>query len=96
MNERTRIVACAHVSTRSARCCLRVITRPRACAWCRGAHRRAQAVPHQRVDLAKLDCDFYAFGAQDVRPHRHRCAGRPQSLLEAMPPQGGDMILTVS
>jgi cysteine desulfurase/selenocysteine lyase len=26
----------------------------------------AQAVPHQRVDLQSLDCDFYAFSAHKM------------------------------
>ncbi len=37
----------------------------------------AQAVPHMRVDVRALDCDFYAFsGPQDVRPDGHRRAVR--------------------
>ena len=59
----------------------------------------AQAVPHQRVDLKALDCDFYAFSAHKMYGPTGIGAliGR-ESLLEAMPPWqgGGDMILTVS
>ena len=59
----------------------------------------AQAVPHQRVDLAKLDCDFYAFSAHKMYgPTGIGVLVGRESLLEAMPPWqgGGDMILTVS
>ena len=59
----------------------------------------AQAVPHARVDVRALDCDFYAFSG-------HKLFGSTgigvlygrQALLEAMPPYqgGGDMIRTVS
>ncbi|MCZ6695838.1 MAG: cysteine desulfurase [Acidobacteria bacterium] len=71
------------------------------------AHRRgipvlldgAQAVPHYRVDVQDLDCDFYAFSG-------HKAYG-PTGIgelygkaehLEAMPPYqgGGDMISSVT
>jgi cysteine desulfurase/selenocysteine lyase len=59
----------------------------------------AQAVPHQRVDLAALNADFYAFSAHKMYGPTGIGAliGR-ESLLEEMPPWqgGGDMILTVS
>jgi cysteine desulfurase/selenocysteine lyase len=59
----------------------------------------AQAVPHQAVDLAALDCDFYAFSAHKMYgPTGIGVLVGRESLLEAMPPWqgGGDMILTVS
>ena len=59
----------------------------------------AQAVPHQRVDLKALDCDFYAFSAHKMYgPTGIGVLIGRESLLEAMPPWqgGGDMILTVS
>jgi cysteine desulfurase/selenocysteine lyase len=100
MNERTRIVACAHVSNALGTVLpVREITRH---AHARGAVvllDGAQAVPHQRVDLKSLDCDFYAFSAHKMYGPTGIGAliGR-ESLLEAMPPWqgGGDMILTVS
>ena len=100
MNERTRIVACAHVSNALGTVLpVREITR---LAHARGAVvliDGAQAVPHQRVDLKALDCDFYAFSAHKMYGPTGIGAliGR-ESLLEAMPPWqgGGDMILTVS
>ena len=100
ISERTRIVACAHVSN-----ALGTVLPVREIA--RLAHARgavllvdgAQAVPHQRVDLAKLDCDFYAFSAHKMfGPTGIGVLIGRESLLEAMPPWqgGGDMILTVS
>ena len=100
MNERTRIVACAHVSN-----ALGTVLPVREIA--RLAHARgavvlidgAQAVPHQRVDLKALDCDFYAFSAHKMYgPTGIGVLVGRESLLEAMPPWqgGGDMILTVS
>jgi len=100
MGPRTRIVACAHVSNALGTVLpVREITR---LAHARGAVvllDGAQAVPHQRVDLAKLDCDFYAFSAHKMYgPTGIGVLVGRQSLLEAMPPWqgGGDMILTVS
>jgi cysteine desulfurase / selenocysteine lyase len=100
MGERTRIVACAHVSN-----ALGTVLPVRDIV--RLAHERgavvlidgAQAVPHQRVDLQALDCDFYAFSAHKMYGPTGIGAliGR-ERLLEEMPPWqgGGDMILTVS
>jgi cysteine desulfurase/selenocysteine lyase len=100
LNERTRIVACAHVSNALGTVLpVREITR---LAHARGAVvliDGAQAVPHQRVDLAKLDCDFYAFSAHKMYgPTGVGVLVGRESLLESMPPWqgGGDMILTVS
>jgi cysteine desulfurase/selenocysteine lyase len=100
LNERTRIVACAQVSNALGTVLpVREITR---LAHARGAVvliDGAQAVPHQRVDLAKLDCDFYAFSAHKMYgPTGIGVLVGRESLLEAMPPWqgGGDMILTVS
>ena len=97
---RTRIVACAHVSNALGTVLpVREITR---LAHARGAVvllDGAQAVPHQRVDLAKLDCDFYAFSAHKMYgPTGIGVLVGRESLLEAMPPWqgGGDMILTVT
>jgi cysteine desulfurase / selenocysteine lyase len=98
--DRTRIVACAHVSNALGTVLpVREITR---LAHARGAVvllDGAQAVPHQRVDLADLDCDFYAFSAHKMYgPTGIGVLVGREALLEAMPPWqgGGDMILTVS
>jgi cysteine desulfurase / selenocysteine lyase len=100
LTPRTRIVACAHVSNALGTVLpVREITR---LAHARGAVvlvDGAQAVPHQRVDLAKLDCDFYAFSAHKMYgPTGIGVLVGREALLESMPPWqgGGDMILTVS
>ena len=59
----------------------------------------AQAVPHGKVDVRALDCDFYCFSAHKmVGPTGVGVLYGRQSLLEAMPPWqgGGDMILSVT
>ncbi len=59
----------------------------------------AQAVPHLRVDVQALDCDFYAFsGHKMFGPTGTGVLYGKRALLETMPPYqgGGDMILTVS
>jgi cysteine desulfurase/selenocysteine lyase len=59
----------------------------------------AQAVPHLRVDVQALDCDFYAFsGHKMFGPTGTGVLYGKRALLEEMPPYqgGGDMILTVS
>jgi cysteine desulfurase / selenocysteine lyase len=100
VNERTRIVACAHVSN-----ALGTVLPVREIV--KLAHERgavvlvdgAQAVPHQRVDVRALGADFYAFSAHKMYGPTGIGAliGR-ETLLESMPPWqgGGDMILTVS
>ncbi len=100
MSDRTRIVACAQVSNALGTVLpVREITK---LAHARGAVvlvDGAQAVPHQRVDLQALGCDFYAFSAHKMYgPTGIGVLVGRESLLEAMPPWqgGGDMILTVS
>jgi len=59
----------------------------------------AQAVPHMKVDVQALDCDFYVFsGHKMFAPTGIGALYGKQALLEAMPPWqgGGDMILSVS
>jgi cysteine desulfurase/selenocysteine lyase len=59
----------------------------------------AQAVPHARVDVGELGCDFYAFSGHKVfGPSGVGVLYGKAELLEAMPPYqgGGEMILTVS
>jgi cysteine desulfurase/selenocysteine lyase len=59
----------------------------------------AQAVPHMRVDVQDLDCDFYAFSAHKMYgPTGIGALYGKSELLEAMPPWqgGGDMISSVT
>ncbi len=59
----------------------------------------AQAVPHMRIDVQDLDCDFYAFsGHKMFAPTGVGVLYGKQELLEAMPPYqgGGDMISVVT
>ena len=59
----------------------------------------AQAVPHTRVDVQALDCDFYAFSAHKLYgPTGIGVLYGKSALLDAMPPYqgGGDMISSVT
>ncbi len=99
LGPRTRIVAIAHVSNALG-------TVNPVAALAAAAHRAgavvlvdgAQAVPHMRVDVRALDCDFYAFsGHKMFGPTGIGVLYGKRALLSAMPPYqgGGDMILTV-
>lgn len=58
----------------------------------------AQGIVHQRVDVKKMDCDFYAFSGHKIYavPGTGVLYGKKE-LLDAMPPYmgGGEMIETV-
>jgi cysteine desulfurase/selenocysteine lyase len=59
----------------------------------------AQAVPHMKVDVQDLDCEFYVFsGHKMFGPTGIGVLYGKASLLESMPPYqgGGDMISSVS
>jgi cysteine desulfurase / selenocysteine lyase len=59
----------------------------------------AQAVPHMRVDVQDLDCDFYAFSSHKMfGPTGIGVLYGKEKLLESMPPYqgGGDMISVVT
>ncbi|NQX96703.1 MAG: cysteine desulfurase [Flavobacteriales bacterium] len=59
----------------------------------------AQAVPHTKVDVQDLDCDFYAFSAHKMLgPTGVGILYGKESLLNDLPPYqgGGDMIKTVT
>ncbi len=97
---RTRLVAVAHVSNALG-------TINPVAEIVEMAHRRkvpvlldgAQAVPHLRVDVRALDCDFYAFSAHKMYgPTGVGVLYGKASLLEGMPPYqgGGDMIASVT
>jgi cysteine desulfurase / selenocysteine lyase len=59
----------------------------------------AQALPHMKVDMGELGCDFYAFSGHKVYAPTGIGAlwGKRSHLLEMIPYQGGgDMILSVT
>ena len=59
----------------------------------------AQAVPHTKVDVQDLDCDFYVFSAHKMLgPTGVGILYGKESLLNDLPPYqgGGDMIKTVT
>jgi cysteine desulfurase/selenocysteine lyase len=59
----------------------------------------AQGIPHLRIDVQDIGCDFYTFSAHKVYgPTGSGVLYGKEALLEAMPPYegGGDMILSVS
>lgn len=59
----------------------------------------AQSVPHGKVDVQALDCDFFVFSGHKLfGPTGIGVLYGKQALLEAMPPYqgGGDMIKMVS
>jgi cysteine desulfurase/selenocysteine lyase len=100
LTPRTRIVALAHVSN-----VLGTVNPVR--QMIELAHRRgipvlldgAQAVPHLRVDVQELDCDFYAVsGHKMYGPTGVGALYGKSRYLETMPPYqgGGDMIRSVS
>ncbi len=99
LSERTRMVALVHVSNS-----LGTINPARELVEL--AHARgipvlldgAQAVPHMRVDVQGLDCDFYAFSSHKMfGPTGIGVLYGKAHHLEAMPPyqSGGDMIRSV-
>jgi cysteine desulfurase / selenocysteine lyase len=100
LSARTRLVAVAHVSNALGTILPveEIIT---------AAHARsvpvlldgAQAIPHQRIDVQGLGCDFYAFSGHKVYgPTGIGVLYAREELLAAMPPWqgGGDMIRTVT
>jgi cysteine desulfurase/selenocysteine lyase len=100
LTPRTRIVSVTHVSN-----ALGTVNPVRQIIEL--AHRRnipvlldgAQAVPHVRVDVQALDCDFYAFSGHKLYgPTGVGVLYGKARLLEAMPPYqgGGDMISSVT
>jgi cysteine desulfurase / selenocysteine lyase len=100
LNPRTKLVAVSHVSN-----ALGTINPVRDIV--QAAHRwnvpvlvdGAQAVPHLRVDVQRLGCDFYVFSGHKVfGPTGIGVLYGRAALLESMPPYqgGGDMIQSVT
>ncbi|HEX7373394.1 MAG TPA: cysteine desulfurase, partial [Steroidobacteraceae bacterium] len=100
LSPRTRLLALAHVS--NALGTVVPVERYIRAAKARGVPvllDGAQAVPHMKVDVQSLDCDFYAFsGHKMCGPTGIGALYGRESLLREMPPWqgGGDMILAVS
>ena len=100
LSPRTRLLALAHVS--NALGTIVPVERFVRAARARGVPvllDGAQAVPHLKVDLQALDCDFYCFsGHKMCGPTGIGVLYGRESLLREMPPWqgGGDMILAVS
>jgi cysteine desulfurase / selenocysteine lyase len=100
LSPRTRLVALAHVSNALG-------TVVPVAQYIRAARQRgipvlldgAQAVPHMKVDVRALDCDFYAFSSHKMcGPTGIGVLYGREALLREMPPWqgGGDMILAVT
>lgn len=100
LSPRTRVVAIAHVS--NALGTILPVKRMIDAAHAQGAVvlvDGAQAIPHSRVDVRALGCDFYTFSGHKIyAPTGIGVLYGREELLAAMPPWqgGGDMILTVS
>ncbi len=100
LTPKTRLVALAHVSN-----ALGTVNPVR--RMIEAAHRSgipvlldgAQAVPHLRVDVRELDCDFYVLSSHKLfGPTGVGVLYGRERLLDAMPPYqgGGDMIRSVT
>ncbi len=100
LSPRTKLVGVTHVS--NALGTVNDVARLASLAHAHGAVvlvDGAQAVPHQRVDVRALGCDFYAFSGHKLfGPSGIGVLWGRAELLEAMPPflAGGEMILSVS
>ncbi len=100
LNERTKLVAVTHVS--NALGTVVPVKQMTALAHERGVPvllDGAQAVPHLKVDVRDLDCDFYAFSGHKLfGPTGVGVLYGREDLLEKMPPYqgGGDMISLVT
>ena len=100
LTERVRIVAVGHIS--NALGTVNPIRRITELAHAAGALvliDGAQGVPHGKVDVQAIGCDFYAFSAHKVYgPTGVGVLYGREALLDSMPPWqgGGDMILSVA
>ncbi len=100
LGDNTRIVAIGHIS--NALGTINPVAEITALAHAAGAVTLidgAQAAPHTRLDMAALDCDFYAFSGHKLfGPTGIGVLYGKQALLDSMPPYhgGGDMIKMVT
>lgn len=99
-NPRTKMVALVHISNvlgtiNPVKEMVRIAHKNRVPILIDGA----QAVPHSRIDVRELDCDFYTFSAHKMYgPTGVGILYGKENILESMPPYqgGGDMIKSVS
>lgn len=100
LNEKTKLVAVVHMS--NALGTVNPVKKMIAAAHAKAIPvllDGAQAVPHLKVDMQDLDCDFYVFSGHKIyAPSGIGVLYGKQALLEAMPPYqgGGDMIRSVT
>ena len=100
LNERVKIVAVGHGS--NALGTINPVRRMTEMAHANGSLiliDGAQGVPHTKVDVREIGCDFYAFSAHKVYgPTGTGVLYGREALLDSMPPWqgGGDMILSVT
>ena len=88
LNDKTKLVAVSHMS--NALGTINPVKRIVAAAHMKGIPvllDGAQAIPHMKVDVRELDCDFYAFSGHKLYgPSGIGVLYGKQALLEAMPP----------
>ncbi len=100
LSEKTKLVAVVHISNALGTINpVKTIIDKAHAAGAKVLLDGAQAVPHTRVDMQQLDCDFYVFSGHKLfGPTGIGVLYGKQALLEAMPPYqgGGDMIKVVS
>lgn len=100
LTPRTRLVCCAHVSNVLGT--INPVRRMAEIAHSIGAFflvDAAQSVPHQRVNVEQLDCDFLVFSGHKVYgPTGIGVLYGRETLLDKMPPYqgGGEMIARVT
>lgn len=99
-SERTRLVCVAHVSNVLGT--VNPVKQMAATAHAHGAYMLvdgAQSIPHFKVDVQNLDCDFLTFSGHKIYgPTGIGVLYGRESLLEKMPPYqgGGEMIVRVT
>jgi len=100
LNDKTKIVCCAHVSNVLAKINpIKEIIRKAKTVGAITVIDGAQAIAHFVIDVQALNCDFYVFSAHKMYgPTGVGVLYGKQVLLEAMPPYqfGGEMIKKVS
>ncbi len=100
LNNKTRIVAVGHISNALGTINpIKTIIDKAHAVGAKVLVDGAQAVPHTKVDVTELDCDFYVFSGHKLfGPTGIGVLYGKEALLESMPPYqgGGDMIQMVT